>query len=71
MFNKSGKQKSKKSSTEIKCPKCNKMVSNEVVQKAEEKSRKKIEESMKRTGTINVNVKWEVKCDHCGSKISY
>ena len=71
MLKKSGKQKLKDSVTEIKCPKCNKMVSREIIQKAEEKSRKKIEESIKKSGTINVNVKWEVKCDHCGNKITY
>ena len=63
MLKKSGKQKLKDSVTE--------MVSREIIQKAEEKSRKKIEESIKKSGTINVNVKWEVKCDHCGNKITY
>ena len=71
MFKKSDKQNSKNSITEVKCPKCNKMVSKEIVQKAEEKSRKKIEEHIKKSGTINVNVKWEVQCDHCGNKIVY
>ncbi|MBN2041632.1 MAG: DUF2225 domain-containing protein [Spirochaetes bacterium] len=67
MFKKPDKLKSE----DITCPKCNKIISRDVVKEAEEKSRKKIEESIKKFGTMNVNMKWEIVCDHCGNKIIY
>lgn len=66
-----GKEKKEKKQLKIKCPKCGASVSAEALKKAEEKSRKKIEEAMKKYGTINITGDWEIKCGGCGKKIVY
>ena len=71
MFNKFKKQKSSSQPPEIRCLKCSKIISSEAVLKAEEKSKKKIEESMKKYGTISVKAKWEILCNHCGHRVYY
>ncbi len=60
-----------KKKPKIKCPKCSKIVSNEAIQKAEEKSQKKLEESMKKFGTINVKAEWEITCNNCNRRVYY
>ncbi len=71
MFNKLKKRKSNKQSPEIKCPECGKIISSESVIQAEKQSKKKLEESMKKFGTISVKAEWEIQCNHCGNRILY
>ena len=65
------KKKENKEAIKIKCPKCGKIVSADAVKKAEEKSRKKLEDAMKEFGTISIKKDWEIKCGSCGKKILY
>jgi DNA-directed RNA polymerase subunit RPC12/RpoP len=65
------KNKAAKEDLKIKCPKCGKTVSGDAVKKAGEKSRKKLEEAMKKYGTINIKKDWEILCGSCGEKIVY
>ena len=66
-----GKKKQGNKPLKIKCPKCGDIVSTEAMKKAEEKSRKKLEDAMRKYGTINITGDWEIKCGGCGKKIVY
>lgn len=71
MFNKSKKQSTKNTAPEIKCPECGRKIKSENILKAEQKSQKKLQETMQKFGTISIKPEWDVQCNHCSCKITY
>lgn len=65
------KKRDKKKALKIVCPKCCGTISDEIVSKAGEKARRKLEESVKKYGTMSMKNEWEIVCGGCGQKITY